>query len=159
MEQQPNENLNLFGLSIDPTSRIHLGEAARWARFLSIVGFIVIGLFVVVALFFSSTVASSMSGGGMYGDGYSSGVGLGSTVIAVTYILISLLWFFPTLFLFRFASKMKAALATNEQDSLNVSFQNLKAMLRFMGILTIIGLVLWVLALLTTIIGLASAGF
>lgn len=159
MEQQPNESLNLFGLSIDPTSKVHLAEAARWARFLSIVGFIMIGLIVVMALFFSSVIAATM-GGGMYGgDPYgTSGMatGLGAAV-AIIYIIIALVWFFPCLFLFRFSNKMKVALATNEQDSLNLSFQNLKAMLRFMGILTIIGLVFWVLGFLSVVIGAASS--
>lgn len=152
MEQQ-NENLSLFGLSIDPTSKLHLGEAARWAKFLAIVGFVMCAIIVVVGIFASTFLSGMMSGyGGAYSDAATSGMG---TVLAVVYVIIALVYFFPCLFLFRFASKMKEAIATNEQTTLNVSFQNLKAMFRFIGILTVLFLVLWVLLILSTMVGAA----
>jgi Family of unknown function (DUF5362) len=58
-----------------------------------------------------------------------------------------------SLFLFRFASKMKAALYNTDQESLNASFMNLKVLYRFMGIITIIYLVFIVLALVLGIAG------
>ena len=151
MEQ--NDNLSLFGLSIDPTAKAHLGEAARWGKFLAIMGFILCGLFVVMGLFFSTMMASLGTYSSSYGSGAASGIG---ALMAIVYIIVALVYFFPCLFLFRFANKMKIALLTNEQDSLNGSFQNLKAFLRYFGIITIIFLVLWVLGILTT---LAGAGF
>ncbi|MET0637539.1 MAG: DUF5362 family protein [Chitinophagaceae bacterium] len=151
-QQQQPENLSLFGLSIDTTSKTHLSEAARWAKFLAIVGFIGCALIVLMGIFFSSIMSTMMSGGS--GIGYSDNVAAGAgTIAAVMYIIIALVYFFPCLFLFRFATKMKEAIATNEQDTLNVSFQNLKAVFRFIGILTVLGLVLWVLILLSTLIG------
>ena len=152
MEQQ-NENLNLFGLSIDPTSKLHLGEAARWAKFLAIVGFIFIGLFVLMGVFFGSLFSTAMDG--VYGESMASGLG---TIASIMYIVMALIFFFPCLFLFRFATKMKEALVTNEQGSLNVSFQNLKAMFRFIGILTVLFLVIWLLVILTGLLGAATAG-
>ena len=47
---------------------------------------------------------------------------------------------------------MKVALITNDQESLNLSFQNLKVYYRFAGIITIIYLVILLLALLSGII-------
>ncbi|RYY60846.1 MAG: hypothetical protein EOO05_08480 [Chitinophagaceae bacterium] len=160
-QQQPqSDSLNLFGLSIDTNSKLHLSEAARWAKFLAIVGFIVIGLIVLFGVFFGSLFGSlARSGSGMYGDSMGAGMGALGVFGAVMYIIVALIYFFPCLFLYRFATKMKAALVTNEQDTLNASFQNLKAMFRFIGILTVIFLVIWVLAILASLLGAASSGF
>ena len=144
MEQ--DQNSSLFGLSIDPISKGHLSEAARWARFLAIVGFIVCILIVIVGIFAGSIF--EMYGNNQY-EGFDRGAkvstrGLGA-VAAVFYVLLALLYFFPCLFLFNFGSRMKAALLSNDQDLLNSSFQNLKKTLRYVGILTIILLSLYLI--------------
>ena len=51
---------------------------------------------------------------------------------------------------------MKAALFTNDQDTLNNSFLNLKNLYKMMGILTIIYLSILVLAL---VVGIGAAAF
>jgi uncharacterized membrane protein (DUF485 family) len=66
------------------------------------------------------------------------------------------LYFFPCLFLFRFASKMKHALAANDQAQLNTSFQNLKSLFRFVGILTIIFLAFYAIAIVFGLLGAAA---
>ncbi|MBS1655224.1 MAG: hypothetical protein JSU05_10295 [Bacteroidetes bacterium] len=154
MEQ--NQESSLFGLSIDTNSKAHLAEAARWAKFLAIIGFIVCGLVVVFGIFFGTIMSTLGSGAGYgrYSEMQAMGSGLGA-MMAVLYILIALLYFFPTLFLYRFATKAKAALASNDQETLNVSFQNLKKMFRFVGILTLIVLSFYAIAIL---IGIVAAG-
>jgi hypothetical protein len=156
MEQTPESSL--FGLSIDPATKNHLGEAARWAKFLAIVGFIMCGLIVVLGIFFGSIFAGMT---GRYGR-YDSDVDMGgalATSMAIMYVFIAVLYFFPCLFLFRFATKMKAALASNDQETLNGSFQNLKIMFRYVGILTIIFLSLYAIILLIALAGAGTSGF
>jgi hypothetical protein len=80
----------------------------------------------------------------------------GAGAMAFIYVLIALLWFFPLLSLFRFSAKMKTALAGNDQQALNISFQNLKACLRYVGIVTIIILALYALAIVMGILGMAA---
>ena len=152
MEQ--DQNTSLFGLSIDPAAKSHLSDAARWAKFLAIVGFIVCGLIIIVGIFAGSLLERMSS---TRYERFDTNVemntrGLGA-VATVLYILMALLYFFPCLFLFNFASKMKTALLSNDQDSLNSSFQNLKKTFRYVGVLTIIVLCFYVIALL---IGLAA---
>ncbi len=81
---------------------------------------------------------------------YSSGI------FAAYMIVIALLYFFPLLFTLRFANKMRTALSTNDQQALNTSFQNLKICFRYIGILTIIGLVFFGIAMIFGIIGAAA---
>jgi hypothetical protein len=153
---EENQNTSLFGLNIDPAGKSHLAEAARWARFLSIVGFVIIGLIVLIGIFAGSimgSLASSMGGNDLGNARMTSGI-MGSFFFII-YICIAALYFFPCLFLYRFAAKMKIALAANDQETLNVSFQNLKKLFRFLGILTIIVLSFYAIIL---VFGLLGAG-
>jgi hypothetical protein len=161
MEQytEQNQETSLFGFGIDQSSRAHLSEAAKWAKFLAIVGFIMCGLIVIIA-FFAGSFLAMMSNS--YNDGYRSPVrltgGMGGVVI-VFYVGIAILFFLPYLFLFRFATRMKTALNTNDQLTLNSSFQNLKIMFRYVGILTIVLLSFYALIILMVIIMAATTGF
>src|SRR5687768_12928125 len=157
MEQ--NQDSSLFGINVDQTGKAHLAEAARWAKFLSIMGFIMCGLIVLIGVFFGSffSMFSSRYGNSPYDDLPASSTGLGAAM-AIYYIVIALIYFFPFLFLFRFANKMKIALGSGDQEVLNTSFQNLKASLRFVGVLTIIGLALLVLAIVVGMLGFATGG-
>lgn len=156
---EQNQDTSLFGFGLDQSARAHLSEAAKWAKFLAIVGFVMCGLIVVIAFFVGSFLAMMTNS---YNDGYSSTArltgGMGA-VVTIFYIGIAILFFFPYLFLFRFATRMKTALNTNDQLTLNTSFQNLKIMFRYVGILTIIMLSFYALAILMLIITAASTGF
>ena len=149
MEQ--DQNTSLFGLGIDNISRSHLSETAKWARFLAICGFVFIGLMIVYGIMMALVIVS-MSNSMTQFDGSNNGnqikglIGIGMIIF---YILFAVIAFFPYYFLLRFANKMKAALVSNDQDSLNSSFQNLKILYRYMGILTIISLVLIVFGILS----------
>lgn len=157
MEQ--NQDSSLFGINVDQIARTHLSETAKWAKFLSIMGFIICALIVLIGIFFGSffSMFSSRYGSNPYDELPVSSTGFGATM-AIAYVIIALIYFFPCLFLFRFATKMKAALAANNQEVLNTSLQNLKATFRYVGIITIIMLAFWVLALLVGLLGAATGG-
>jgi uncharacterized membrane protein len=147
-KMENNQNLLNNDLQIDHVSQSHLAETAKWANFLSIVGFVLSGIIAIMALFSGAFLGAA--GGRRYGG---DSVLIGAGFIMVIYIIIAVLYFFMSLFLFRFASKMKAALYNTDQESLNASFMNLKVLYRFMGIITIIYLVFIVLALVLGIAG------
>jgi hypothetical protein len=154
-----NQETSLFGFGIDTASRAHLAEAAKWAKFLAIVGFVVCGLIVIIGIFAGSFL-SMMSG--VYSDQYRGSTALTSGMgafMAVFYAGMAILFFFPYLFLYRFANHMKTALNTNDQHTLNNSFQNLKIMFRYVGILTIVLLSFYTLAILMVMVTAASGNF
>jgi hypothetical protein len=154
-----NQNPPLFGLTIDQISKNHLSEAARWAKFLAIVGFVVCGLIVLVGIFFGSIFSAMSNRYGNNDDILAGGGGALGASMAIIYILMALLYFFPCLFLYYFATKMKAALLANDQNILNTSFQNLKKMFRYVGILTLIILSFYALMLIVVIIGGTASQF
>lgn len=147
-------NTTLFGLTIDPNSKVHLSEAARWARFLAIVGFVLCGLIVIFGVFFGSYIGLMMPGNEFEDSGLTSSAF--GAFMAVYCIMGALLYFFPCLFLFRFANHMRASLVSNDQETLNKSFQNLKIMLRYLGILTIIVLAFYAIGLVIFLISLSA---
>jgi hypothetical protein len=153
MEQTSNSSL--FALSIDPVTKAHLSEAARWARFLAIVGMVGLALMIIFGIFGSAMMFSTASGlDGNYGG--SGMAAYGSSFFAAWMIVAALLYFFPLLFTLRFANKMRSALNANDQQALNTSFQNLKICFRYIGILTIIGLVFMAIAVIFAVIGAAA---
>ncbi len=68
-------------------------------------------------------------------------------------IVAAVIWFFPLLYTIRFANQMKVALAGNDQQALNKSFQNLKICLRYLGIVTIIILAIYAIIIVFAIVG------
>ncbi|HLZ86537.1 MAG TPA: hypothetical protein VKQ52_04840, partial [Puia sp.] len=64
--------------------------------------------------------------------------------------------FFPCLYLYNFATRMRVALRNNDQDQLNIAFKNMRALYRFVGVLMIICLGFWVLFILILIISTAG---
>lgn len=127
---------------LNEASRTFVLETAKWARFLSIVGFVFIGLILLAALFIG--FASS----GLRGFG-----GMGGGIVALTYILIALLYFFPVLYLFRAATSLRDGINNNDEGALTTGFENLKSHYKFVGILTIIFLSLYALILLIAMLG------
>lgn len=146
-----NQTASLFSLAIDPVTKVHLSETAKWARFLSILGFILLGLFIIGGISIALFVGRPLDtyGGRSVFDSFSVGM-------SFAYIVAAIIWFFPLLFLFRFSSRMKTALNGNDQNALNTSFQNLKISFRYVGIITIIVLALYALLLVFAIVGAAA---
>src|SRR3954463_5179965 len=145
----PNENL--FELQVDQQSIGYLSETARWAKFLSIVGFVVCGFIVIFALFFGS-IMSVISKMGSGSDSFSSStLAIGNYAFSIVYIIIALLYFFPCLYLFNFSSKMQTALRNNDQINLNAALGNLKSCFKFVGILTIVVLSFYLLGTIVVV--------
>ncbi len=145
MEQDQNQSL--FSLNVDSQSKAYLQETAKWGTFLSIIGFIGCALIILAGIFMAVGASQFDRSFNEYG-GRSRGLqGLG-TVMAFAYILFAVLYFFPCLYLMRFSSHIKAAVASDDQANLTVAFQNLKSLFKFVGILTIIGIALYILVII-----------
>jgi uncharacterized membrane protein SirB2 len=146
---QETPSANLFDLQLDQQATAYLSESARWARFLSILGFIMCGLLVLAGVFMGSVLSTAFSG--------SMGAGsyFGGAFFTVIYIVFALVYFFPCLYLFQFGAKMRMALRNNDQELLSESLKNLKSCFKFFGILAIIVLGLYALALVAVVIGAA----
>jgi hypothetical protein len=146
MERQ---TINLFDLQIDNQSNSYLTEIARWGKFLAIMGFILCGLFVLVAIF----------GGAAIGTLMSTQMGTSSVMsgafLTISYLVIALIYFFPCFYLFKFSTRMQLALRTNDQVQLNFSLKYLKSLFRYLGIFTIVILSIYALVIFFVLISVA----
>jgi hypothetical protein len=130
-------------------SKSYLKEIAKWAYFLSILGFIGIALLVLLALFMG-TLFSRL---GSLGGGIAAMGTLGGGFITIIYLIIAVLYFFPVYYLYQFASKVKVAFATDDNEQLNASFEYLKSHYKFIGIFALCIVSFYVLLFLFAIIG------
>jgi len=123
-----------FELQLDSAAKDFLKETAKWAYFLSILGFIGLGFLVLIAIFAGaifSTIGSTMPGMGAYGASFGA-------AMTFVYLLMAALYFFPVYYLFKFSSNAKKAFRDNDSESLTNSLGYLKSHYKFIGILMVI---------------------
>lgn len=135
-----------FELNVSSTIMGFLKETSTWTYFLSILGFIGIGLMLLFGVFFS-VVMGLISGGNPY-----EGLGMDMSYFGLIYIVLALLYFFPVLYLFNFSRKTKLALKTNNNDDLTTAFSNLKSHYKFMGVFAIVIISIYILAFVIAMI-------
>ncbi|MEO6584374.1 MAG: DUF5362 family protein [Ferruginibacter sp.] len=147
MEQ--SENLLGTNLQIDEISYQHLNETAKWAKFISILGFI-LSAFILLVGIFSASFLSMMKDTAPISPMLSTGV------LTIVYAIFATINGLLSLFLFKFSVKMKTALMTNDQGTLNESFLNLKYLYRMVGIIMIAYLAIIVLSMVVGIFAVVS---
>ena len=133
-------------LRIDDEIRNYMRETSKWAKFLSIVGFVMAGLMVLGALFMG-TILSSF--GEAMGDDFGS---FPFAFMSFFYIAFAALYVIPNLYLFKFATKTKKALDGEDQYELARAFENLKSLFKFVGIFTAIILGFYAFMILITLL-------
>lgn len=144
MEQQhENPDSSIFNMSIDPQLLNYLSDAAKWGKFLAVIGFIMCGFLLLLGI----AMPALFSRMNTYNQtNLFNGSSMGGLLFFV-YLVIALIYFFPCLFLLRFSNAAKAAVISNDQFKLTESFKNLKALLKYVGIVTIVILSLYALAI------------
>ncbi len=138
-----------MNLELNDDNKNDLKATAKWARFLAIVGFVMIGLVLLSVFAMSSIMAIYLqeSTGGM----------IGTSAIIVFYVVILAIFIFPLLFQFRFANQALVAVDTGNQASLTSALSNLKSMFKFWGIYTLVILGFYALMLVgALLIGVSS---
>lgn len=143
-KQEPS----IFQLGIDETSKAYLLESSRWGRFLAILSFIGLGLLIVVGIItgvvMSATPAGSVSA-------------ISGPIFTVMYLVIAAIYFYPVWGLHKFSKLIKSSMHTSNQEQFNEALRYQKNVFKFMGIVAIISLVLYGIALIIMMIAAAMA--
>lgn len=126
----------------------YLLESSRWGKFLAIMGFIMCGFMAVLA-FFIPIIFTQLPPYNQMSSAFSSGARIGMTAV---YLLLAIMMFFPCFYLYKFSVKMQSAVKTTSQENFDESLMSLKSMFKFYGILTIIILSFYALAVIATIL-------
>ena len=138
-------------LTVTNQMRRYLLEAASWGKFIGVAGFILIGLMVIGAFTFGSVMSGLM--GNLSGGGPNFMAGGAGLMVTVYFLLFAALYFFPTLYLYQFSTRVKSALLTNQELDLAFAFSRLKSFFKFWGILLIIILGFYALGIAAALIG------
>lgn len=124
-----NQSLDLDQQAVDA-----LRESAKWSMFLSILGFIGVGLLLIAAIFMGS-VMTMITGAAV--DGLNP-LGAIKGIISVVYLVFAVIYFIPVYYLFKYASGMKNALNVKDSNLVSNAFVNLKQHHKILGIMVIV---------------------
>jgi len=137
-------------LILDDTAKYFLQSAAKWANFLGIVGFILTGLIVLVALFIGSIISMIAK---LQPTPMPMGFGGFLTII---YLFIAAFYFFFSLYLYQFGARIKDGILFYNQMQVTAGFEKLKSFFKLWGITTIIIMALYVLIIIGVIIAIPT---
>lgn len=140
-----NAITELEQLTLTSRAKGFLKETAKWCKFLSILGFIGLGL-LFLSSFFISTIYGSMP------KATSMPFNLG-TAMTIFYILMIVIYIFPLYYLYQFSVKLKKAVTSKDDEVLANAFEMLKSHYKFVGVFTIIILSIYILVGIVGLLG------
>lgn len=126
-------------VEIESETLKYLNTARKWAMFLAIIGFIFLGLFVVLGIIAGTFLTAFNTG--------ETSLGIPESVMFVIFFALVVIIYFPLHFLFRFSKHTSKAVSTQDKKEFHKAFKNLKFYFAFIGVLIIIVLVFYLVAL------------
>jgi hypothetical protein len=135
--ETPIENRKI---EIEPQTIKHLNTTRKWAMFLAIIGFIILGLIIIIGLIAGTFLTAFNSGG--------KDLGIPESLMFVPILLLAVIYFFPVLFLFRFSKHTSHAVQTLDKLEFHKAIKNLKSFFVYIGVLIIIILSLYIVVLI-----------
>ena len=135
------------GMVVDETMKADLLSAAKWAKFLCIVGcigwlFLVIAGIAMIVLGGKCGFPCGPEGCNPQASPLMGGLGIFTGIL---YLVCALIMIYPLMKGFQFANGTKAACLTGSEAQLARGFAGMRSYLKFTGILTIIVLVIYLI--------------
>ncbi len=140
IEQQEQQPTNFFVSNSEIDS--YLLETAKWGKFLAIMGYIGMGILVLVSFFM-------MVGASFFGSAATAGFPM--WIVGFIYIALAVVYYFPVTYLYKFSAQMKEGIRSNDGSTVTSGFRNLKSLFRFLGIFTIVILSIYAVALVVVV--------
>jgi hypothetical protein len=135
--ETPLENRKI---EIEQETLNHLNTTRKWAMFLAIIGFIFLGLILIIGLLAGTFLTAFSSGG--------KGSGIPESLMFISVLLIAIVYFFPVLFLFRFSKHTSHAIHNLDKLELNKAIKNLKFYFAYLGVLIILIFLFYIVVLI-----------
>lgn len=153
LESENKSAFDSFELQLTLQAQSYLKETGKWAMFLAIIGFISVALGVLLGVFYI------VMGSAMFAQqGMPANMGAIFPALGGFMIIFSILFIFPAIYLLKFASKIKEALADKNSERLAEAFSSHKSFYKFIGIMTIIIIAFYLLIFIFAIVaGVAAA--
>ncbi|MBW4890358.1 hypothetical protein KXQ82_11545 [Mucilaginibacter sp. HMF5004] len=135
------------GIHLSHFAVYDLQRAAKWAKFLAIIGFICTGFIVIVALFFG-TIMSTLSALSPNAGVASAAVG---GFVSVIYLILAAVLFTINLFLYQFATRTLNGVALKDKETIEKGIHRLQSFFKAYGIVMIVYLSFLALGLIFAI--------
>jgi uncharacterized membrane protein YjgN (DUF898 family) len=140
---QSNQSLQLDNSGIQ-----NLNETRKWTMFISILGFIGMGL-MILGLIVAMIVMGSF--GSKYEDGMMMQTPSLTPFAMIPLIILAAIYFFPLYYLLLFSRNSATAVRNHDSVALNNALKYLRLHYRFMGILLIVVLSIYLIVILIAI--------
>jgi hypothetical protein len=125
-------------IEIEQDTLKDLNITRKWTMFLAILGFIGIGIIVIVGLFAGVFLSVFKTSAGK--------LGISEGLIFAFVVLSAVIYFFPVLYLFMFSTHISNAVKTLDKLELKKAFKNLRRYYVYIGILIIVVIVIYIVA-------------
>lgn len=133
------------GMHLSEEALYYLQTAAKWAKFLAIIGFVGCVFLISIGLF-AGSIFSKISTVSAYPAGpMSQSFG---AFMGFFYVAFALLYFFPSLYLYQFSTYAKKAVLFSNSNDVTLSISKLKSFFKFIGIMMIVIISLYLLILI-----------
>jgi hypothetical protein len=127
-------------IEIGPEALKNLDVIRKWTTFLSVLGFILLGLIIVAGLATSLFLTTFKS--------QQANLGVPEWLMIVVFIAIGILYFFPIFFLFRFSRNTRDGVQNRDPRKLAKGFRNLRLYFAYLGIMVILVLTVYFMLLI-----------
>ncbi len=136
MEDNPEK----IKLELEPKPLRYLNIARKWSMFLAILGFIFLGLLIILGLITGTFLSVFNSG--------ETSIGIPEPIMGLIFVAAAIICFFPGLFLYRFSKYAAVAVKALDKLYLQKALNNLKLHFVFVGILIIVCLAIYIAILI-----------
>jgi hypothetical protein len=126
----------------------HLNTLRKWTMFLAVSGFIFLGLIITLGLITGTFLTAFSNSDKM--------PGIPDALVYASFITVTLIVFFPILFLFRFSKHASKAVSTLDTKEMHIAIKYLKRYFIYTGVLLIVIISVYIASL---ILAGTSAGF
>jgi magnesium-transporting ATPase (P-type) len=116
-----------------------LNSIRKWTMFLSVLGFIFLGLIIVAGMATSIFLTTFKT--------REANLGIPESLMIIIFIIIGAIYFFPVFFLFRFSRNTRDAVQNRDIQKLTRGFRNLRLYFTYIGIMVIVVISIYVMLL------------
>jgi uncharacterized membrane protein len=127
-------------IDIGPEALKNLNSTRKWTMFLAVLGFIFLGIMIITLAATGTFLAAFKT--------READLGLPESLIMTLFGVVAIIFYLPVLFLFRFSRNTRDAVQNRDKEKLDKAFRNLRIYFTYFGILVIIILSLYLLALI-----------
>jgi hypothetical protein len=148
--EENNGETNIYPAEIPQITEESLAfliQAAKWGKFMAILGFIVTGLLIVSGILMSFVLSSVQD------EMVPMNIPFPPIVLSIIYMIIALIYIVPVIFLNTFCNNVIKAAKHASSGHLTTSLRSLKNLFVFIGVSTVVILSIYLISLVVVGVG------